>query len=966
MSLFLAGSFCLLKVVFLSLPILCVAQESDLEKLTQRLQAFGQNIPQEKVFVHMDNTCYFQGDTIWFTAYTRQTNTDKPSVVSGVLYVELLNHDGYLVERKLIEMNNGRGHGFFALNNTIQYSGFYELRAYTRWQLNWGEHEHKHYKSAAYLFRDAQREREYYRDYDKLYSRVFPVYDKPQVKGDYTRDMTLRMLRREFKNDVDAPTATLSLFPEGGDLIAGVPCRVAFEAAMSDGEQLDGTLSLGNIKAETVNRGRGVFTIVPQDGVTQEATFTLAKDHSSVNVKLPKAKQTGVSVRLEQMNDLWQASLYKTPNLSADGLALSLMHEGRLVDWRKFSDLSADGNGFRYDISETLLSEAGVYQITVFDTQGRVFADRLFFVRKPMQEVPTLTVSGMKNRYESYAKVELTVSGKAKDTPISIAVRDAKGSDRHFDSGNIMTEMLLSSEIKGFVPDPEWFFEKDDAEHRQALDLLMMTQGWRRFQWRDMAVKGSWELTQPNERTPILTGYVDYNPNRVDPTGDLLLALFDPAKGRMRDVRHLISLGKKKLTESMRIHAEFCHFSSNSYAASEEHIKDNTFRLPLPKFYGESSLSISVADTAKWRKKNGKKRAYSWTQLADYGELLNQSLKDVEEADYRAYVVWPYPRFVKPYNFYQIHMQSMADDSDFDIPEELLADNSTLMNSVTVKARRRSRLKGFNSSYPVLMLDGYEAWNAIEDAGIPITFHGVVRKELVYAFLNNYGAPEDADGNKIDRIEICFPQHLNKGGKIPRDSIYHPKYLDAVRKAQDATSEERRMLIGDLLAGADPRVDIDRYVVYSDYQPRLEGSSRYRGTDRPETMIVIYPFYGDTLRAVYRDRYYILPGLAMPAEFYSPDYGKQTPPKPIDYRRTLYWNPDLQLDANGEAKVTFYNNARTTTLSIEAEGQAADGVLLWGKWGADRSAPPVPETSHAGSAAETAAIRHHTVSHCHS
>lgn len=83
-------------------------------------------------------------------------------------------------------------------------------------------------------------------------------------------------------------------------------------------------------------------------------------------------------------------------------------------------------------------------------------------------------------------------------------------------------------------------------------------------------------------------------------------------------------------------------------------------------------------------------------------------------------------------------------------------------------------------------------------------------------------------------------------------------------------------------------------------------------------------------------------------------------------RRTLYWNPDLQLDANGEAKVTFYNNARTTTLSIEAEGQAADGVLLWGKWGADRSAPPVPETSHAGSAAETAAIRHHTVSHCHS
>ena len=66
----------------LCLPTLLLAQESELDKLVSRLTAFGQTIPQEKVYVHMDNTCYFQGDTIWFTAYTRQTNTDKPSEVS--------------------------------------------------------------------------------------------------------------------------------------------------------------------------------------------------------------------------------------------------------------------------------------------------------------------------------------------------------------------------------------------------------------------------------------------------------------------------------------------------------------------------------------------------------------------------------------------------------------------------------------------------------------------------------------------------------------------------------------------------------------------------------------------------------------------------------------------------------------------------------------------------------------------
>ena len=111
------------------------------EAVAKRQAVFGQTIPQEKVYIHMDNTCYTIGDTIWFSAYIRQTTDDRPSCVSGVLYVELLNHDGYLVERKLIEMKEGRGHGNFSLNQSVLYAGFYELRAYTRWQLNWGRFE---------------------------------------------------------------------------------------------------------------------------------------------------------------------------------------------------------------------------------------------------------------------------------------------------------------------------------------------------------------------------------------------------------------------------------------------------------------------------------------------------------------------------------------------------------------------------------------------------------------------------------------------------------------------------------------------------------------------------------------------------------------------------------------------------------------------------------------------------------
>ena len=486
--------------------------------LVERLAAFGKAIPQEKVYVHMDNTCYFQGDTIWFAAYLRKTSTDTPSDVSGVLYVELLNNDGYLVERKLVEMQGGRGEGFFALNNQIQYSGFYELRAYTRWQLNWGQFEHWYSQAASNWFGDdKEREKLFFRDYEKLYSRVFPVYDQPKEKGDYTREMTMRVMQRTFKDDPDAPTPMLTLFPEGGNLIAGIPNRVAFEAVMSDGEWLEGSLtcSEGKDSAKAISRGRGMFTITPEAGKTYEVTFTTIEG-KSVKAKLPKPEEQGVAIQVRQEGDSVCIET-RLAGLSTDSLALTIMHEGRVSEFKTLNDpvIQSDGKNLedpsgRYArLWMTAKSlRCGVNQVTVFDTQGRVYADRLFFVTKQEEMQPTLIISANKEQYAPYEAIELDIKGKATETPISLAVRDKAHQDYLFDNADIMTEMLLSSEIRGFVPDPGWFFEENDEEHRTALDLLMMTQGWRRFNWRDMAVKGEWDLTEPDERTPIIKGKI--------------------------------------------------------------------------------------------------------------------------------------------------------------------------------------------------------------------------------------------------------------------------------------------------------------------------------------------------------------------------------------------------------------------------------------------------------------------------
>lgn len=159
-------------------------------------------------------------------------------------------------------------------------------------------------------------------------------------------------------------------------------------------------------------------------------------------------------------------------------------------------------------MADSLTTSPGVYQMTVFDASGYVYADRLFFVRTGAESAPTVSVQGLELSYAPYAPVNLRVKSTAGNGQVSLAVRDDNTRDFLHDNGSILTEMLLASEIRGFVPDPGWYFQRADSERAQALDLLMLTQGWRRFRWQDMAVRGTWDLSQPAEQAPVLRGGV--------------------------------------------------------------------------------------------------------------------------------------------------------------------------------------------------------------------------------------------------------------------------------------------------------------------------------------------------------------------------------------------------------------------------------------------------------------------------
>lgn len=937
-----------------------------MDALVQRAMLLGYRLPQEKVYVHIDNTCYFLGDTIWFAAYTRRTSDNHPSRISRVLYTELWNHDGYLVERKLIEMKNGRGHGYFAMPDTL-YAGFYELRAYTRWQLNWGVNEHPHKWPSELWFYDKAMAKEYYRDYDKLYSRVFPVYDKPKQDGVFFHDMTLRPLRRVLKSD-DAPSPLrLSFFPEGGSLVAGIACRVAFEACTDEGEWVEGKLQMDNIEALAENRGRGTFILTPEKGKKYEAHFT-SSDGRKVKATLPVAEESGVALTLERDSDSFRIEVHASGKAAKQPLGLTMMHEGVLESVWHFN------TSFQKSINDDSLS-VGIHQLTVFDAEGRVWADRLFFVTNGIQTLPTVIVGGLKTQYEPFEQVNLILESRAPmigSNYLSVAVRDAAKQDHTYDCGNIMTEMLLASEIKGFVPQPDYFFEVDDAKHHRALDLLMLTQGWRRFNWRQMAVAGEFEITQPAELTQVLTGevrhYVPLEKEDELRAGDMANNLYkiiverpffdrsipsiteNPYEHQLiqRDLRESVvdqmvatygtakkewktdtqKMGKEDntvaelsisakqqkafddvvnnnkqkttqrkhnktysaanatesinkrgtLTGEVRLHAEFTQEGSDALEG-DTNTKNGQFRFNAPQFYGQCFFFLAASDTTKW--KNGREPIWINTDEEEYPEFSVR-------------LFWHYPRFVKPYCFYQTHLieeRELAPLSNTDISGE------KWLKPISVRTKRSS-LMAFNPSKPTIILDAYQAYNEIIDAGF---------SDAWFAGQSTF----------IPQIARNYIGDMNLERPYEVENRYEGKNLSANISAENIKSYNYLY-------------NLDKVFIYTDYSPRQEGSVRFEGANQPTVSVDLHRYPDQSRRITYRDRRYVLDGFAICEDFYHPDY-KRNPPAEgqKDYRRTLYWNPDLQLDNHGRATITFYNNSQQTTLTVDAQGQTTDGKLLY-------------------------------------
>ena len=166
------------------LALAATVRAGSIDDVRAALEKGSETQVQEKVYVHTDNQCYFVGDTLWYKAYVVRADDLRPTDMSRLLYVELLSPDGLLVERQTVIVSpTGFTCGQFALKDSL-YSGFYELRAYTRWMLNFGVRHHRYRRDDTWAFYNKQMAADFFRVWDGLYSRVLPIYSKPEKAAD--------------------------------------------------------------------------------------------------------------------------------------------------------------------------------------------------------------------------------------------------------------------------------------------------------------------------------------------------------------------------------------------------------------------------------------------------------------------------------------------------------------------------------------------------------------------------------------------------------------------------------------------------------------------------------------------------------------------------------------------------------------------------------------------------------------
>ncbi len=420
------------------------------QRFDSLLNEAAEKYAQEKIYLHFDRSCYNPGETIWFKGYL--TSNNLPSRISSTVYAELIDEKATVLQRKIIPVIESGAAASFDLPDTIRSPLLY-IRAFTTWMLN----------------------------FDSSLFYIKPVY--------IVNSMAVT-------KKSPAPVAySLNFFPEGGDLVLGVNSRVAFKANDQEGKPIAIAGSITDSKGKkiidfsSIHDGMGYFSLTPLPGEKYKANW---KDKKGVlhETILPTAKKQGVVLNTSTNSGNIIYTLSRPDSVETAFTSFTVvaqMHQqlmySAMINMSRKTTISAP-------ISIDSFPD-GILQLTVFNAAQMPVAERLLFINHNNYYFITDLHAIEKNiKKRGHNTLQVDVGGSLLSN-LSIAVTDESVNPASTDKENIFSQLLLTSDLKGYVHNPAYYFSSDEDSVKQQLDLVMMTNGWRRFKWEPL-LNGQW------------------------------------------------------------------------------------------------------------------------------------------------------------------------------------------------------------------------------------------------------------------------------------------------------------------------------------------------------------------------------------------------------------------------------------------------------------------------------------------
>ena len=624
----------------------------------------------------------------------------------------------------------------------------------------------------------------------------------------------------------------------------------------------------------TLHEGKGIFTYTPVEN-KRKAVAEVEYSGKKYRFDLPAGLPQGVVMEVDNLShpDSIGITLRKNGNTPAGVLGLVVLTGGTFQSYSiiNFADNKKE---ISFQIDKTQFP-AGVSQVVLFNGKGDILCDRLIFTGGNVDYLD-IRAKTDKPSYKPYESVDMEISitnnqANPVNTTFSLSVRDGTNEVEY--KHNILTDLLLMSEIKGYVRNPSWYFEEDDDTHRAALDLLLMVQGWRRYSWNRMAGIEPFELQNLPEQGIETSGQI-VSMVRGIPKPDVKVDMLLQQRGEEEEQANIFiesfvtdKQGRFSFVSDLDGKWNMILTVSEKGKKTDHRILLDRLFSPEPKRYRYVDMQVNIADNTL--------------------TITDEEAEDELEDDFESFFV----------AYQDSLLKTGITDKDQQLPE------------VTITAKRNTKEQNIrhHRSTSIAYYDVASELDNIYDSGkyIGDDIHQMLintndefyirhlgQNEFLFykgkrvLFVVNYERVDFSTNINIGffkyktiKVQAVKSIYINENPSYMAQYIFHPMVSP--------------------IAIAESFSCVVFIETYPDGQIPVEGAKGVRKT--------------------------WLEGYNAVKEFYSPNYSILSPEP--DYRRTLYWNPSVTTDENGIAKINFYNNSSCRNFSISAEAVTSQGMI---------------------------------------